>query len=266
MRNGKAKMRKILTKAEQRKIDKYGAIVKKEIDKLDPIGLLAMDCPKDEYKSEIQSISLKMYESWSKESGYNFLKLAEVMYIVFAYQFGIAEAGNVAKYVNTASNILKEIKNKKTKIIDDMEKKYPMLYRRHKRTVMAHPDGIVTHDADCGIYTPFLNICTCGLHHELITIDDDDVMKIYPKYYDEWDGKIMVEVLLQIKEEKGLWTVCDECEGSEIDDTELQNCPVCEGNGLIPFEMPEPIPDDVAKKILGDIFNKKDADDKIPEK
>jgi hypothetical protein len=105
-------MRKILTKAEQISINKYEAIVKEEVDKLDPIGLLAMDCPKDEYKSEIQSITLKLGESWSRDSGYDFLKLAEVMYIVFAYMFDMDEAKPESKYLQPAQNIIKKVMEK----------------------------------------------------------------------------------------------------------------------------------------------------------
>ncbi len=115
-------MRKILTKSEQKHIDDFGAIVKEEVDKLDPIGLLSMDCPKDEYKSEIQSISLRMYEAWIKESGYDMLKLAEVMYIVFAYMFGMDEAGSISEYILPAKNIIDKIREKKMKkilVIDD---------------------------------------------------------------------------------------------------------------------------------------------------
>jgi hypothetical protein len=105
-------MRKILTKSEQKKLDKYEAIVKEEVDKLDPIGLLAMDCPKDEYKSEIQSITLKLGESWSRDSGYDFLKLAEVMYIVFAYMFDMDDAKPESKYLQPAQNIIKKVMEK----------------------------------------------------------------------------------------------------------------------------------------------------------
>jgi hypothetical protein len=106
-------MRKVLTKCEQRKIDKYEAIVKEEVDKLDPIGLLAMECPKDEYASEIQSITLKLDEAWSKDLGYDFLKLAEIMYIVFAYMFDLADGGPESKYLQPAKNIVTKIREKK---------------------------------------------------------------------------------------------------------------------------------------------------------
>jgi hypothetical protein len=256
-------MREPLTKLEKKRVEEAEAIVKREIDALDPIGLFP-GAPEDEYKREIREISFRV-----SDANGNWMKLAEIIYIVFAYSFDVPMAGNMNRYVAAATNIIQKIKKKRSEVADDMEKKYsvlyPMLYRRYKRTVMSHPEGTVTHDADCEIYNSFFRICTCGLHHELLTIDHDDVMKIYPKHYEEWDGKILVEVLLQIKEEKGLWTVCDECEGSGIDEDNLENCPACEGQGLVPFEMPEPIPDEEAKKIFGDIFGKKDDNEEIPE-
>ena len=101
-------MRKILIKCEQKHIDDFEAIVKEEVDKLDPIRLFP-GAPDNEYKSEIQSISLRMYEAWSKDSGYDFLKLAEVMYIVFAYMFGMDEAGSISDYILPAKNIIAKV-------------------------------------------------------------------------------------------------------------------------------------------------------------
>lgn len=105
-------IRKSYTKSEQRKIDDYEAIVKEEVDKLDPIGLFP-DAPENEYKSEIRSIALRVEESWSKESGYNILKLAEIMYIVFAYMFDMEEAKPEGKYLQAAKNIRTKIMEKK---------------------------------------------------------------------------------------------------------------------------------------------------------
>lgn len=57
--------------------------------------------------------------------------------------------------------------------------------RRYKRPVIAHPAGAVVHDGDCHIFSS--KICTCGLLHMLCRIGDGDgVVKVYPKYYDEY--------------------------------------------------------------------------------
>jgi hypothetical protein len=69
---------------------------------------------------------------------------------------------------------------------------------------------------------------------------------------------------------------CDECEGKG-GVGEIQ-CGLCAGKGLIPFKMPEPVSDEEAKKIFGNIFKKpgdkeiidelfdeEDPDKKIPE-
>jgi hypothetical protein len=159
-------------------------------------------------------------------------------------------------------------------MLSEMEKKYPRIYHRHFRKVAAYPDGVITHDGDCGIYRIF-NICTCGLHHALMVIPDD-ATKIYPKYWDEQEGLSKVDMLMNIDaHDGGLWVKCDECEGKggigEI------ICTICEGKGLIPFKMPDPISDEKAKEIFNNIFTKpgdkeiidkmfdEDQDKKIPE-
>ena len=93
--------------------------------------------------------------------------------------------------------------------MEDLEKKYPRIYLRHKRQVQAHPEGIVTHDGDCGIYRLF-RICTCGLHHALLPITNGDAEKIYPKYWEEQEGMAEIEMLMQEKEQFGLWVQCVE--------------------------------------------------------
>lgn len=157
-----------------------------------------------------------------------------------------------------------------------MEKKYPRLYHRHFRKVMAHPDGAIAHDGDCGIYRIF-KICTCGLHHALMIIPDV-ATRIYPKYYDEQEGLAKVDMLMNIEASEGLWVKCDECEGKggagEI------RCGLCAGKGLILFKMPDPISDEKARELFNEIFTKygdkeivdgmfeeddEDPDKKIPE-
>jgi len=96
-------MRKPITKIEKELVRNFEHIVVDEVNKLDPIGLLAMDCPNDEYKSEIRDITLRLSRPM------NWLELSEVMYVVFAYKFDLAEAKPESKYLEPAKNICKRI-------------------------------------------------------------------------------------------------------------------------------------------------------------
>jgi len=139
----------------------------------------------------------------------------------------------------------------------EMEKKYPRIYHRHFRKVMSHPDGVITHDGDCGIYRLF-KICTCGLHHALM-ICPDDVEKIYPKYWEEQVGKEKIDMLMNIEaHEGGLWVNCDECEGKG--GVGQITCELCGGKGVIPFKMPDPpSPEELEErmKVLYKLFGRK---------
>lgn len=149
-------------------------------------------------------------------------------------------------------------------MITEMEKKYPRIYHRHFRKVHAHPEGVIAHDGDCGIWRLF-RICTCGLHHELMIIHDD-AMKIYPKYWDEQDGLAKIDMLMNIEAyEGGLWVGCDECKG----EGGIGNipCEQCKGKGVIPFKMPDPPTEEELEermKMIQDMFkkpNKENTDD-----
>lgn len=52
---------------------------------------------------------------------------------------------------------------------------------RYFRKVMAHPEGTICHDGDCHFWGSW--ICTCGLLHALMRIEDAPA--IYPDYIDE---------------------------------------------------------------------------------
>ena len=96
-------MREPVSKLEQYIVDNFESIVAEEVNKLDPIGLLAMDCPANEYKSEIRDITLRCSHAMS------WLELAEIMYIVFAYKFDLADAKPESKYLEPAKNIIMKI-------------------------------------------------------------------------------------------------------------------------------------------------------------
>ena len=44
--------------------------------------------------------------------------------------------------------------------------------QRYKRKVMAHPEGAVVHHGDCSLYDDDIEICNCGLHHDLLPLWD----------------------------------------------------------------------------------------------
>jgi len=135
-------------------------------------------------------------------------------------------------------------------MVSDMEKKYPRIYHRHFRKPMAHPGGAIAHDGDCCIYRLF-RICTCGLHHELMCIPDD-AEKIYPKYWEEQDGKAKIDMLMNIEAQDGhLWVNCDECKGEG--GMGSIPCGECKGKGVIPFKMPDPVSDEDMAKIMEDM-------------
>lgn len=141
--------------------------------------------------------------------------------------------------------------------MDSLEKKYPRIYLRHKRKVHSHPERVIAHDGDCGIWRLF-KICTCGLHHELMIIPDE-AEKIYPKYWDEQEGMHKIEMLMNIEDcGGGLWVQCNECE--EKGGIGEIKCKACEGKGLVLFKMPDPpTEEELAErtKIIEDMFKKR---------
>jgi hypothetical protein len=56
--------------------------IKQIIDTWDPIGLLAMDCPEDEYEPEIKELFARLNTSLSAD------KTAKIVYDVFIEMFG----------------------------------------------------------------------------------------------------------------------------------------------------------------------------------
>lgn len=54
---------------------------------------------------------------------------------------------------------------------------------RYFRKVIAHPEGAVVHFGDCWWYC--CQICNCGLHADLIWINDHTAEELYPKFWDE---------------------------------------------------------------------------------
>jgi hypothetical protein len=100
-------MRVLLTPKEQQIVDAIESTVKEEIDKLDPIGLINLGAPTNEYEGEIREITLRLYESAN-----SFLRLSQLMYVIFAYKFDLTMAGPESKYLQAAQNIVKKISEK----------------------------------------------------------------------------------------------------------------------------------------------------------
>ena len=134
----------------------------------------------------------------------------------------------------------------------ELEKKYPRIYLRHKRKVISHPEGVIAHDGDCGIYRLF-HICTCGLHHALMPIPDE-AEEIYPKYWEEQDGMAKIDCLMNEEMNYGLWVGCHDCQAKGGEG--MIKCETCDGKGVVPFKMPEPMSDEEADKIIKDLFGK----------
>jgi len=157
---------------------------------------------------------------------------------------------------------------------NDIEKKYPEIYRRHKRKVISHPNGIITHDGDCGLYNIHLKICTCGLHHILLPLGIEDIKQIYSEYFKELIGKSLVESLLIDKEDCRLWTLCSSCEGTgkinvKENETsfiiELIRCEQCKGKGFVLFDNLIHQTDLEIEKEMRDMFKRLEEKEKNME-
>ena len=133
-----------------------------------------------------------------------------------------------------------------------LESQYPRLFYSHKRETIAHPEGAISHDGDCELFNANLGICTCGLHHSLMRISNDDVKKIYPKYYEEMDGKSVVEVLMREYSCGSLWEECESCDGNG--GVAMRQCEECEGKGFVCFKMPEPLSKEEIDNVIKDMF------------
>lgn len=94
-------MREPITKKEKELVAGMELVVKEEIDKLDPIGLLAGGARENEYAQEIREITLRL---WMTKN--HFLRLAEIMYVVFAFKFDLDDAKPEGKYFQCAAEII----------------------------------------------------------------------------------------------------------------------------------------------------------------
>jgi hypothetical protein len=61
-----------------------------------------------------------------------------------------------------------------------MENRETLLLQRYFRKTIAHPEGSVVHHGDCDFYS--IRVCTCGLHHDLMTMDPAKQTEHYPLY------------------------------------------------------------------------------------
>jgi len=94
-------MREPKTAKEQMLINRFESIVAKEINSLDPIGLLKNGAPVKEYSKEIRDITLRLWMTQGE-----WLALSEIMYVVFAYSFTLKEAQPQSQYLLPAQNIM----------------------------------------------------------------------------------------------------------------------------------------------------------------
>ena len=127
------------------------------------------------------------------------------------------------------------------------------IIRRYNRKVEACPEGKVFHEGDCDIYASFVGICTCGLHHILRASDPEVIDELYPKFWEEMEGKALVETLIEEYKRSGLWIKCEKCNGDGYIPVAISDCLYCNGKGVIPFKMPEPMTDEEIKQIFKDM-------------
>lgn len=55
------------------------------------------------------------------------------------------------------------------------------IYLRYYRKTQASPEGTIVHHGDCNIWN--ISICTCGLIHDLMPIDNKE--EFYPDFHKE---------------------------------------------------------------------------------
>lgn len=143
---------------------------------------------------------------------------------------------------------------------NELKVKHSHIFMRHFRNIAGSPDGAIAHDGDCGLYNAYLGVCTCGLHHALIIIPND-AEKIYPKYWEEQQGKSKVEMILMEEDHLGLWVGCNTCDATG--GTGMIECEKCKGKGVIPFKMPDlPTEEEVEERMnmIKEMFEKKDKE------
>ncbi|MHA1590943.1 MAG: hypothetical protein ACTSUP_00400 [Candidatus Heimdallarchaeaceae archaeon] len=69
--------------------------------------------------------------------------------------------------------------------------------KRYFRKTVEHPEGAVVHHGDCLIYSE-KNVCTCGLHHDLLPLSKELINEVYPEYWSE--GPVVLEEKCPAKE------------------------------------------------------------------
>lgn len=76
-------------------------LIRKEINKVDPIGLISMGAPKDEYDSEVEEIMLKINTCGNEKD------LEELIYKTFVRMFDTRLAGSREIYRKLSSRIFR---------------------------------------------------------------------------------------------------------------------------------------------------------------
>ena len=65
----------------------------------------------------------------------------------------------------------------------DFESIMLKIRERFSRPVMSNPEGAVVHHGDCRVFD--IQICTCGLLHDLQPLTDGSALDLYPAYHNE---------------------------------------------------------------------------------
>ena len=79
-------------------------LIRAEINEADPIGLLSIGAPKDEYGLEVKEIGKKIGLVKNKK------EIEDLIYTIFVKMFGSKIAGEKEKYATLAANIFRKIK------------------------------------------------------------------------------------------------------------------------------------------------------------
>ena len=61
-----------------------------------------------------------------------------------------------------------------------MENRETLLLQRYFRKTIAHPEGSIVHKADCDFFN--IKICTCGLHSDLLPMNETFLADRYPLF------------------------------------------------------------------------------------
>ena len=63
-----------------------------------------------------------------------------------------------------------------------------LIYDRYFRKTIRHPEGVLVHHGYCHRYA--FKICTCGLLHDLMFLNENEIEGMYPTFGEEMGQQI----------------------------------------------------------------------------